>query len=170
MKRLIILLSLGILTYQISSAQTGIAKAQAMFIYNFSRLIEWPENYKTGTFVIGVIGSPELAAELTSYTTGKKVGLQDIVIKQYKDHFEIDRCQILFISFAKSKSLSDAAAFLQNKSTLLISEKTGSIEAGSAINFSIVGDKLKFEISPANANKYGIKMSSKLNEMAVKVY
>lgn len=163
-------MTLGIYFTLTVSAQTGIPKAQAMFIYNFSRLIEWPANYKTGSFVIGVIGSTELVSELEAYTAGKKVGLQDIVIKSYKDHSEIDRCHILFLSFSKTKMLVNVMNSLQNKSTLLISEKNGAIQEGSAINFSIIGDKLKFEISPENANKFGIKLSAKLNEMAYKVY
>jgi hypothetical protein len=36
------------------TAQTSISQAQAVFIYNFTRLIEWPTEYKTGEFVIGV--------------------------------------------------------------------------------------------------------------------
>ncbi len=153
-----------------SQAQTGIPKAQAMFIYNFSRLIEWPASYRTGPFVIGVIGSPDVAKELTTYTTGKKVGTQDIMVKQYKDVSEIDKCHILFVAFSKTKSMEELNSSLANKSTLIISEKNGAIDSGSAINFAVIGDKLKFEISQQNANKYGIKMSAKLQEMAFKVY
>lgn len=167
-KLLIIIISAIFITNL--QAQTGIPKAQAMFIYNFSRLIEWPASYKTGAFIIGVMGSAELVSELETYTAGKKVGIQDIVVKQYKDQTEIDKCHILFVSFSKTKLLSEVMSSLQNKSTLIISEKSGAIQEGSAINFTIIGDKLKFEISPNNANKYGIKVSAKLNEMAIKVY
>jgi hypothetical protein len=57
---------------------------------------------------------------------------------------------------------------LSSKNTLVITEKNGAIEQGSAINFVVIGDKLKFELSPGNATKYDIKISSKLNEMAYK--
>jgi len=53
-------------------AQTGIPKAQAMFIYNFSRLVEWPVAYKSGPFVIGVLGGSSVADELEVYAMGKK--------------------------------------------------------------------------------------------------
>lgn len=155
---------------QYSNSQTGIPKAQAMFVYNFSRLIEWPATYKTGPFVIGVLGSGEITGELNTYTTGKKVGTQDIIVKQYKDPGEIDKCHILFVTFGKSKGLADIVNSLGNKSTLLITEKNGLIDEGSAINFLVIGDKLKFEISQKNAEKFGIKYSAKLTEMAVKSY
>ncbi|MBN2612257.1 MAG: YfiR family protein [Bacteroidales bacterium] len=170
MKKIFTLIILMGICIQYSIAQTGIPKAQAMFVYNFSRLIEWPATYKTGPFVIGVLGSGEISGELNTYTTGKKVGVQDIIVKQYKDPAEIDKCHILFVTFAKSRTIGDILNALNNKSTLIITEKNGLIEEGAAINFVVVGDKLKFEISQKNAEKYGIKFSAKLTEMAFKAY
>jgi hypothetical protein len=151
-------------------AQTGIPRAQAMFIYNFSRLIEWPTNYKTGPFVIGTFGPSPVADELTSYTTGKKVGTQDITIQEIKSVDEINKCHILFIPFSRTKQIDQIVSRIGNMSTLLITEKGGAIDLGSAINFLIVGDKLKFEMKQANASKYGIKVSAKLQEMAIQSY
>ena len=151
-------------------AQTGIPKAQAMFIYNFSRLIEWPASYKTGSFVIGILGSGEIISELEAYTSGKSVGSQAIIVKQYKEAGDIDKCHILFVTYSKTKNLSELENVLNNKSTLIITEKNGAVTEGSAINFLVVGDKLKFEISQGNATRYGIKYSAKLTEMAYKTY
>ncbi|HJX71050.1 MAG TPA: YfiR family protein, partial [Bacteroidales bacterium] len=80
------------------------------------------------------------------------------------------KCHILFVTFAKTKIMADLLNSLGNKSTLIITEKNGAVNEGSAINFLVVGDKLKFEISEGNATKYGIKYSAKLTEMAFKSY
>lgn len=152
------------------SAQTSINKAQAMFIYNFTRLIEWPANYKTGPFVIGVYGSTSTFDELESYCSNKAVGSQTISIKKFASISEIGVCHILFVPLNKAKELAEIQGNMNAKSTLIISEKSGAIESGAAINFLIIGDKLKFEIKPANATAKKINMSSKLNEMAYKVY
>lgn len=163
------ILLLALFVSQIS-AQTGIARAQAMFIYNFSRLIEWPANYKSGPFVIGVVGNSDLTDQLKSYTAGKSVGSQPITVKQFDSPTSISTCHILFVPFSSTKHMTSIDAQVQNKSTLIISEKNGATKDGSAINFIIVGDKLKFELASANATKYNIKISSKLSEMAYKVY
>jgi hypothetical protein len=147
-------------------AQTGIPKAQAMFIYNFSRLIEWPMAYKTGPFIIGVLGSSTVADELEVYAMGKKVGTQDIQIKRYKTVQEIATCHILFIPFSRTKQLAEIQSALQGKNTLLITEKNGALGEGAAINFVILADKIKFELQTENVTKYGLKYSSKLLEMA----
>ena len=169
MKKLIVLLSVWLFLSSMSS-QTGIPRAQAMFIYNFSRLIEWPQDYKTGSFVIGVLGGSQTLGELQNYTANKTVGSQKILIKKFASPAEIATCHILFIPFGKTKLLPEINQALAGKSTLIISEKNGAIDDGAVINFVIIGDKLKFEIKPSSATSRKINMSSKLNEMAHKVF
>jgi hypothetical protein len=156
----------ALLFASVAYMQTTIPKAQTLFIYNFSRLIEWPVNYRTGPFVIGVLGSVEITSELELYTKGKKVGTQDINIIRYKSIKEITGCHILFVPFDKTKQMPEILGMLGDKSTLIITEKDGALETGSAINFIIVEDKLKFEVKADNAVKLGIKFSSKLMEMS----
>jgi hypothetical protein len=164
-----VVISLGLFVTEIY-AQTEIARAQAMFIYNFSRLIEWPAEYKTGPFVVGVLGKGDIIEQLKTYTGGKSVGSQPITVKTFATPASISACHILFVPFSSTKEMSSITAQIQGKSTLIISEKNGAVNDGSAINFVIVGDKLKFELAPENATRYNIKISSKLNEMAFKVY
>ena len=166
MKRIVlaaIILFMGSVAY----VQTTIPKAQTLFIFNFSRLIEWPASYKTGPFIIGVLGASEVASELEAYTKGKKVGTQEISIMRYKTPQEIGMCHILFVPFPKTKSIAEILSILNNKSTLIITEKDGALDQGSAINFVVIEDKMKFELKPENASKFGIKFSSKLQEMAM---
>ncbi len=151
-------------------AQTGIPRAQAMFIYNFSRLIEWPSSYKNGPFVIGILGSSSTQIELSNYTKGKKVGAQPITIRKFKKPEEVSTCHILFVPFAKTKFIPDVLARLGNKSVLIISERNGAINEGATINFVIVNNSLKFELKSSNATKNNIKLSSKLKDMAYKNY
>ncbi len=167
MKRLLHIVSYLILINIGLYGQMGIPKAQAMFIFNFSRLIEWPGPYKNGPFIIGILGTSPVADELDVYTKGKKVGTQDIQIIRYKTVQEITTCHILFIPFSRSKQLAEISSVLEGKSTLLITEKTGALKEGAAINFIILEDKLKFELNASNASKYGIKISSKLEEMSL---
>ena len=148
-----------------SNAQSTIPAAQSIFIYNFTRLIEWPN--KDGDFVIGVLGSSDVAYELEKYTSGKNVGLQKIVVKKFKEIEEISKCNILFIAYSKTSKIPDILSKVSGNHTLLISEKKGGIEAGSAINFLLTDDKLKFELKTANATKQGLKVNSKLETMAI---
>jgi hypothetical protein len=158
-----------IAVFMVSAAymQTSIPKAQTLFIYNFSRVIEWPANYKTGNFIIGILGTTDVATELETYTKGKKVGTQSIEIIRYKAPAEIQTCHILFVPFSRTKQVPEIVAALNGKSTLIITEKNGALDDGAAINFIILQDKMKFELKSENASKNGIKFSSKLQEMSL---
>ena len=167
MKRFFISFIFIVLTSLAAFSQVGIPRAQALFIFNFSRLIEWPASYRNGPFVIGILGTSTVSEELITYTKGKKVGVQDIQVVNFKTVQEISFCHILFVPFSRSKQLAEIASSMQGKSILIITEKNGALNEGSAINFIVFEDKLKFELKPENASRYGIKVSSKLTEMSM---
>ena len=62
MKKLILAVSIVLTLNGIVNAQ--VSRFQAMYIYNFSRMVEWPNEYKNGNFEIGVIGNNSLMEEL----------------------------------------------------------------------------------------------------------
>lgn len=146
-------------------AQASASQAQAIFIYNFTRLIEWPN--KDGDFVIANIGSNELHADLEKFTTGKRVGAQRIVVKKYKDVSEIEKCNIIIVGSSKTSRLQEIIEKIGRNHTLIVTEKAGSLDLGSAINFVMNNDKLKFELRSANTSKHGLKISSQLESMAI---
>jgi hypothetical protein len=160
---------LAIISTSIVFGQTGIPKAQSMFIYNFSRLIEWPASYKSGDFVIGVLGNSTVFNELQTFTASKKVGTQNISVEKFSDPSEITNCHILFVSFGKSNKMGEILTSIGNSSTLIIGEKNGLTSSGAAINFVIQQDKLKFEMNVDHATKNGLKVSSSLQNMAILV-
>jgi hypothetical protein len=166
MKKTVLTFLVLVITGNFLYSQMGIPKAQAMFIFNFSRLVEWPVAYRSGAFTIGILGSSTVADELELYTKGKKVGSQDVQIVHYKAIEDLNLCHILFVPFSKSKQLPDILRITQGKSILIVTEKSGALTEGSSINFIIQEDKLKFEMKAENASKRGIKISSKLEEMA----
>ena len=152
-----------------SYGQTSIPKAQAMFIYNFSRLINWPSAYRTGSFVIGVLGDSDTGNEIKNLS-GKMVGSQTVEIKNYSSSEQIGHCHILFVPFNETKNLNEIITKIGSNSTLVIGEKSASINAGATISFVTVADKLKYEINPSNGQKAGLTISSRINDMAYKVH
>ncbi len=165
MKRILISL-ISLFFCSVAYLQTTISQAQTLYIYNFSKLIEWPTNCRTGSFVIGVLGTSEVAEALETYTKGKKVGAQNISIIRYKSPEEIKACHILFVPFTRTREMAEILSALSGKSTLIITEKNGALDEGAAINFIVVQNRMKFELKPENAGKLGIKFSSKLQELA----
>src|SRR5206468_262493 len=86
MKRLLYFFGLFIfpVVFGFQTAPTGDtnARLKSVFIYNFTRYIDWPADYKSGNFVINMFGSnTAMLTELNNMAKTKTVGAQKIEIK-----------------------------------------------------------------------------------------
>lgn len=143
---------------------------KALYLYTFATLIDWPEDYKKGNFIIGVLGSStEVYDELNLKYSGKSIGSQEIVIKKYASRTDIDKAHILFLSADKSDQMTALTTQLKDKSTLIVTEKEGYLGKGAVINFVLDGSKQAYEVSKSNAKKYNLVIASKLTTLAFKV-
>lgn len=145
------------------------AKIKAMFIYNFTKYIEWPQNYKQGNFVIGVLGNSSIFIELSNMASAKKAGTQSFEIKNFTSPASVSKCHMLIVASDITTGFSDALSKIKNNSTLIITEKAGLAKQGAAINFVVQNNKQAFELNKANAEKYDLKVSSNLLALAIVV-
>lgn len=147
-------------------AADNVAGLQAMYIYNFLRHINWPVTSVGDDFVIGVYGSGEMYNELTSYTKDRKIGSKSIVVMKIENVTDAAKCQLLFVPSGKSSKIAEIKNIIGSKSCLIVSEKPGTFNSGSCIEFVIDQDKLKFKISEANLKQQNLGVSKALLDMA----
>ena len=145
------------------------AKVKAVFIYNFTKYFEWPNNSKSSNFIITVIGDLPLYNELKQMAIAKKAGNQGFEIRTATTVEEAEKSHILFIGSNYSNLLGDATIKLKDKNILIITEKQGLAKQGSAINFVVVNNKQKFELNKKNAEKHGLSVSSSLEKLAIPI-
>ncbi len=146
------------------------AKIKAVFIYNFTKYFEWPNNKKTGNFVIYIVGKNDnLINELKALAARKKVGNQDIEIMNTPSFDASKSANIIFLLPELSKSISSVNGKAKNKGVLIISEAANGAKTGAAINFLIVESKQKFEYSKNNAIKAGLKANDEFKALAINV-
>jgi len=176
MKKLlfILLLPLVLLTQsaatRLDQSEEAGARIKAIYIYNFTKYIEWPAEYKEGNFVIGVYGtSIPLLNELNKMAASKTVGSQKMEIRNMTSAAEAAQCHIVYILADNSSQLADVVSKIKGKSTLIVADKAGMAKLGAGINFSVVENKQKIELNRANIEKYKLKVASTLVEMAVQV-
>lgn len=165
MKRFILSVLFVISIVKFNYAQVELARAQAMFMYNFTKFFDWPQTEKTGDFVMGVLGDRDLASELERATSGKKNVTQNIVVKYFRNIDEVTKCHVIFVDAIKSNDLTN----IHSKTgvhVLIISDSNSGINKGAAIQFLMEGDRLKYDFSKENALKHGLKFHSKVSEMA----
>lgn len=154
----------------VQDPNTGNSKIKATFIYNFTKYIDWPDKYKEGNFVIGVLGTSSFYNDLTALLSTKTVGSQKFEIKSFSSTESLSGiCHILFIPSENSAQLAEVVKKMKGKSTLIVTEKSGMAKQGSAINFVVDNNKQRFELNKSNIEKYNLKVSSTLTSLGIAV-
>jgi hypothetical protein len=136
-------------------------------LYNFSRNINWPEENKSGDFVITIVGDKEVFTEMTKLAQNMRVGLQPIVVKFFNSVNEVSGYQqIVFVDNWQSNKISALVQKTAGSHTLIVSETEGLIDKGSMINFIPVNGVMKFEMNKESLRKNNLMASSVLEKMA----
>jgi hypothetical protein len=134
----------------------------ANIIYHFTKYINWPDDKKTGEFVIGVVGDTPLYDELKNFTSNRSVSGQPIVVKKFSANATAYKCHILFVADDVSGSVKRIASSTADTPTLLVTESEGLSRKGACINFVLVDDHLKLEINKTNIERRSLDIASEL--------
>ncbi|MBL4652036.1 MAG: YfiR family protein [Flavobacteriales bacterium] len=178
MKKLIVIsiLFVGMLTSAVTSYKSAVkqnfdtnAKMKAVFVYNFTRYIEWPDEYKQGNFIIGLLGETSITDELNKVAATKKAVNQTIEIKKFSSLSDVSECHILYVSSKNSGDLASALQKTKGRSTLVITEQEGLAAKGAGISFKIVANRQKFEINKGSIEKRKMTVGSALLSLAIVV-
>ena len=146
-------------------AQNEEQKVKSLFVYNFTRYIEWPQT--DGTFQIGVLGSDkDLLEAFKIMASRKSTSTMQIIVKEFSDPSEAAGCNLVYIPENNSRSLKSVSGLAK---TLVVTEKAGMAKSGSDINFVQQNGKIRFEMNKASLEKSQLKVSSQLMSLAIVV-
>lgn len=147
-------------------------RVKAAFLYKFAGYVEWPETAFASAdmpVTIGVIGDDALASELVQLAMGRTVDGRPVSVRRLTAADALSGLHILFVASAERAHLAQFARSLQAQPALVVSESDGALNQGSTINFVISNGRVRFEISLDNAEKQGIRLSSRLLTVALSV-
>jgi YfiR/HmsC-like len=142
-------------------------KMHSVFIYSFTRYVQWPDAYNQGDFEILVLGDSPIVEELKGMAQLKKVGDRGIKVTKIKAPSEIRKCNILFLAGVKSDQIMEVMDKVNTQSILLVTEEVGLGLKGSNINFIMKDGKLAFELNQASVTKKSLKVSNELTRLAI---
>lgn len=153
----------------------GSAKAQsqeqesnlkAVFIYNFTKYIDWESDPNSSDFVIGILGTSSIDKPINQIARINLAKNKRILIKHFYRAEDITFCHILFIPKNSPVTLQGALDKV-GRGTLTVSEEPGFARAGTAFNFVVSNDKLKFEANLKAIYAAGLKAGAQLLKLAV---
>ncbi|MBA4057922.1 MAG: DUF4154 domain-containing protein, partial [Marivirga sp.] len=93
-------------------------KMHSVFIYSFTRYVQWPDTYNQGDFEILVLGDSPILEELKAMAQAKKVGDRMIKITKIKAPSEIRKCNMLFLPAANSEQIGEVMEKVNTQSIL----------------------------------------------------
>jgi hypothetical protein len=140
-------------------------QVKAVFVYNFSRFVEWPPQSFTAPdepFVIGVLGGDPFGARLDEAVHGEQIDQHPLVVRRFRNLGEIGDCRILYIDRSESAQVPQILAALDHRNTLTVSDLDASSERGVMIQFTTENNRIRLRINVESARAAGLTISSKL--------
>jgi hypothetical protein len=146
-------------------------RVKAAFLYKFLGYAEFPAGAfadAASPVVIGVAGADDLAAELARIVSGRTVNNRPIAVRVLREHELGTPVHLLFLGGADAGRVGRMVRTASN-ALLVVTECEGGLQLGSAINFRIVDERVRFDVALDAAERNGIKLSSRLLTVANRV-
>jgi hypothetical protein len=146
-------------------------RVKAAFLYKFLGYAEFPPNAFTepgAPLLIVVVGSDDMVAELSRITAGRVVAGRPIVVRRVADNEALPPAHLLFVAGGDGERCTRvlraaASAFLT------VTDCEGGLRQGSVINFRIIDERVRFDVSLDAADRKNVKLSSRLLTVANRV-
>ena len=145
---------------------------KAVFIYNFSKFIEWPASAfpdSTSPFQICVVGDNPFGNVLETLTN-RSYQTHPITIKYPQTISEAKNCHILYVNeISKSTQWRDIVKNLGDAPVLTVSSSEDATQSGVSIGFVTKEGKIRWTINLNSTRKAQLKISAKLVEIAISI-
>jgi hypothetical protein len=140
-------------------------QVQAVFLFNFSRFVEWPAQAFTAPndpFVIGIVGDDPFGARLDEAVRNEHINGHPLAVRRFRSIADIENCQILFIDRSEISRLGQILSALDHRSILTVSQADGAAQQGVMIQFATENSRIRLRINVDTARAAGLTISSKL--------
>ena len=144
---------------------------KAAFLYKFLNYVEYPQALTDGNapYVVGVAGADDVAAELTRIAIGRSINNHPVQVRVLRAGDTLTGLHLLFVGAAEAARAAPLLRAAQQAGVLSVTEMPGALQAGSVINFLVVDERVRFEVSLEAAEKSNLRLSSRLLSVAYAV-
>ncbi|MCH8079946.1 MAG: YfiR family protein [Proteobacteria bacterium] len=146
-------------------------KIKAAFIYNFTKFVIWPQqdSYSDAeSFNVCILGDDRLTAA-ASTIQGKSVQGKVLQIKTITNAGENGECEIIFLAMSNTERLKQALESIKGTRVLSVGDSSDFVDNGGIIGLFVENNKVRFDINSLAADDSGLKINSRLLELANRV-
>jgi hypothetical protein len=160
----------GVLSLQAQQVKPTEYQVKAAYLYNFGRFIDWPASAApSDSFTICVLGKDPFGPALNAVLADAAIAGKSVLGKRISTPQEAKNCRVLFISSSEDNQLKQILGVLGDASILTVSDLPQFAQRGGMVQFILEGDKVRFEVNLATAERAGLSLSSQLLKVAVNV-
>ena len=171
-----VLIGLGVAWTEANAAAPELevteSQVKAAYLFNFVKFVEWPSQAFARPdfpFVIGIVGQNPFARALEQIISGEEVRNRHLVIRSLAPGDDWRGCHLLYIARSERTSVGRVLDTLTNAPVLTVGDSEDFARQGGMINFVMRDRHVRFEINLEAARRAGLRISSKLLNVALTV-
>jgi hypothetical protein len=164
----VLALACAVLPWPSAPARADVNQAKANLLHNIAKFVEWP-GFVAGQdtpLVFTILGEDELAAELAGVLSSKSVNGHPVFVRFARRPQDARGSQILYLAASEAERIAMVLAVVDTSAVLTVSDAPGFAAHGGMVGFSTEGDRVRFEVNLAQAERTGLKLSAKLLSLA----
>ncbi len=167
---LLVLIGLSTSAVEAQSRAYSADEVKAAFLYRFGTYVEWPSVGPPGDAItIAILGAPSIATQLAAYLPGRTIQGHPVAVRPIRRIEDVGDAQLLFIGEERSSMLTELIDRLGKRPVLVVTDAADGLAHGAMVNFQLVEQRVRFEISLRKAQDVGLMLSSRLLSAAIRV-
>lgn len=145
---------------------------KAAYVYKFGNYVVWPETvfaHPDSKIVIAVAADDKIADALVQEAGARKIAMRPVLVRRVQHGDSLIGVHILFVGKNENQQLVDWLAQTHGLPVLTITEAEDGLAYGSIINFVVDDNRVRFDVSPANAQRNRLRLDAALMSVARQV-
>jgi hypothetical protein len=157
------------------TAQSSATESQvkAAYLLNFGKFVTWPATavpVRLDAFSICVLGEDPFGPVLDATARGEKIDERPVTARRIRNAEEATDCQVLYIARSEQGQSRKIISALSKSRVLTVSDMPNFIAQGGIIQFTMSGNRVRFEVNLDAAQASGLILSSELLKVASVVH
>ena len=154
------------------STEDIVRQVKAAYLFKLGNYVLWPPRtfeHDQSPVVIGIVAENRMADELERIAVGRTISKRPVSIRRLQTGEAVSGVHILFIGRAAELPASNWLMPLQGEPVLGVTENEQGLPPGSAINFVLDNNRVRFDVSLPAAERNNLQLSAGLLSVARKV-
>jgi hypothetical protein len=147
-------------------------EVKAAYLLNFGKFIKEPAaptSPEINKFTICVMGDDPFGQVLDSTVRDEKIAGKPVTARRIGRTQDTAGCQVLFVSRSEEKQVRKILPALSKAGLLTVSDMPGFLDRDGMIQFTLVGNRVRFEVNLDAVQGAGLTLSSELLKVASSV-